>query len=197
MRLPAQFQPLLAEWRANPRLQVAGWLILGILLLYFALVFSDLQDEMASEYRAAQQRLQKMQSLSGQSFWLQRARDAHTTRLALEAGLEQADTLGLAQASMQTWLQQILSGYGGAVRISPGTPSRVKASQDSLWRIPMTIAGTLPPRDVLTILQQLESRKQLITIESSLMNTGANPTFTLTLQAYYRIQKPPVEGGGS
>jgi hypothetical protein len=176
-----------SELAANARLRVGVLAIAAIVLLYGWLLLLDWRDAAASEYAAQRQRLEKIQALAGQDYWLARATEAAELRAALEAQLPEADTLGLAQASVQSWARDLAAVHGDQVRIRGETP--VKVPGQALWRIPVTISGSLPAGSVLQLIQRIEQHSQLITIEQSSILNRANRTFSLTVVAFYRVRQ--------
>lgn len=181
------------ELAGNPRLRIGVLAIAAIVSLYGWLVLLDWRDAAAREYAAQRQRLEKIQALAGQDVWLERATQAAELRAALEAQLPEADTLGLAQASVQSWARDLAAVHGDQVRIRGETPVQVPGS--ALWRIPVTISGSLAAGSVLQLIQRIEQHSQLITIEQSSILNRANRTFSLTVVAFYRIEQEGADDG--
>lgn len=183
------------ELAGNPRLRLGLFVIAGILALYLWLLLRDGQAALAQEYRAERQRLARIVSLAGQEHWLARAEAARTLREALEAEIPSADTLGLAQASVQSWARDLGAAAGAEVRVQTEAPARVR-SGENLWRIPVNLSGALEPRQVLQLIQRIERQPNLTTIEQALILSRDNRTFSLTVVAFYRIPEEAADAPG-
>lgn len=176
------------ELADNPRLRLGAWLIVGILVLYLWLVLSDWQAAVQKDYLVQVQRLEKIRSLAGQDEWLQRAEQARALREALQAQIPEVATLGLAQASMQTFARDLVSASGASLRVQTEVPAEV-GEGSGLWRVPVVLSGGLSAPQVLQLIRGIESARNLVVIEEALILNRVNQTFSLTLVAYYRVQE--------
>lgn len=174
------------QFAANPRLRWGGLAIAAILVLYVWLLLSDWQAALARDYRQERQRLEKILSLAGQGHWLARAEAAGELRRVLEAEIPVIQTLGLAQASVQSWARDLSVAFGDGFRIQAGEATRAAAGED-LWRVPVTLSGSLDPRQAVQLMQRIESQANLATIEQALILNRSNRTFSLTVVVFYRI----------
>ncbi len=193
--LLAQFRE---EWQRNARLRAGLFIVIGILALYAYLLMGDLKAAWKEAYGEETVRLQKIHALSGQTVWLQRAEQAKALRETLEAQIPKAQTSGLAQAAFQTKLREIAAPYGEAVRLQVSAPS-ADDKLPGLWRVPATMDGNLPIRQVQQLLNDIESQPVLITIETLSISNRQNPRFNIAVQAYYRLPagNPPPSGGSN
>lgn len=183
----ARFAPLVAQIRANPRLQV-GVLAIGLLLLAgLWLALGDWRNALRAETAQVQDRAQRMQSLAGQDVWLERAEEAERIAQRLIAELPLADSPGLAQAALQSWLRDVVATTGTDARIGVEPPVRLDSPPGAL-RISATVAGSLPARQVQEIIRRIEGHTNLMTIESALIVSDVNHTYSITVHAYYRLR---------
>lgn len=173
------------ELAGNPRLRLGVLAIVGILMLYLWLLLLDWRTALAQEHRSQRQRLDKIVALAGQDQWLARAEAASRLRQALEAQITSAPTLGLAQASVQSWARDLGAAFSD-MRVQTEAPVQVGADP-GLWRIPVTLSGSLEPGQVLQLIQRIEQHSNLVTIEQALILNRSNRTFSLTVISYYRI----------
>jgi hypothetical protein len=179
--------PLAAQVRGNPRLQ-SGIIVIGLLLLaWIWIVLGDWRDALRSETSQVQSRALRMQSLAGQEVWHERATEAEQVEQRLIAELPFADSPGLAQAGLQSWLRDIVAPTGTDMRIGVEPPVRLETPPGAL-RITATVAGSLPGRQVQDIIRRIESHANLMTVESALIQSDVNQTYSITLHAYYRLR---------
>lgn len=187
-RVAVHLAPLLSELRVNRRLQ-AGLAMIGLLTIaWLWLVLGDWHQALVKETGQLQARAVRMQQLAGQEVWIERAEQARQLREGLVAELPQADSPGLAQASVQSWLREVIEGTGTEARIRVDTPVRMEQPTGAL-RIGATVSGSLPARQVLQLLRRIEGHTNLMTVESVLIRSDENQTYTLTLHAYYRLRQ--------
>lgn len=174
------------EWAGNRRLRLGVLLVGGILVFYLLLLMQDWRSALAQEYAGRTEHLYKMKSLAGQEEWLARARAANEVREALEAEIPEAATAGLAQASVQGWIRDVADAFGGDIRTQTLEPVPVEGQSD-IWRVPVTISGTLEPRLFVELLRRIESRSTLSVIEEAMVLNRANRTFSLIVVSYFRM----------
>ena len=187
-QLPAQMAPLVAQVRANPRLQV-GLASIGLLLLgWLFLVLGDAREAQVKAVVEARQHYFQVRQLSGQDAWTQRAADAVQLADALEAELPTAPSAGLAQATFQGWLKGITDTQATPIRVDLQPPVRLEAPNEDVVRISANVAGSMDPRRAVDLVHRFESGTALVTIpEISLLSDGANQTFSMTVQGFYRV----------
>lgn len=180
------------QWAGNRRLRLGVFAIAGILALYLFLVLQDWRAALAQEYGARTEHLYKMRALAGQDEWIERARVMAELREALEAEIPEATTPGLAQASVQGWVRDVVSAYGGdSVLVQPQDAVPVPG-RPGLWRVPVAISGPLHPDRYLDLVAGIERRQSLSVIEQARVLNRENKTFSMTVVAYFRI--PAQEG---
>lgn len=186
-RLQETIRKLRAEVAGNRRLAWGLAVIAAILVLQAFLMLLDLRATQAREYQSQVQKLGKMKSLAGEHAWVQRAEVAARLRRALEAEIPQAETAGVAQAQVLTWVRDAAVGTAAeGLRIQPGTPEQV-AAVPGVWRIPVTVAGGAPPAKAIELIRQVEQRRTLTTVAEANLLNKENKTFTLALVAYARV----------
>ncbi|GGZ70885.1 hypothetical protein GCM10008101_26560 [Lysobacter xinjiangensis] len=182
------------ELRQNARLRWGAVAIGAVLAFYAFLVLRDWRADLHARYIERRQYLRKVRALAGQTEWIEHAREAARARKALEAQLPVAGSQGLAQAAALTWVRQMAAVHGPAVQVQSQAAQPVDGSAD-LWRVPVSISGSLPPKAVLNLVQQIEKRPALSVIERSMVLNRENKTFELTVVSFVRIPGAGDESG--
>lgn len=174
------------EFAQNQRLRIGVLAIAAILAFYSFLVLNDLRTSLHDQYVERRQYLRKLRTVAVQKEWPARAEEMSRVREALEAEIPEFASASLAQASVQGWVGELAAVHGTAVRVQtqpaeaiPGTPG--------LWRVPMVVSGSLAPRAVINLIQQVEKRTSLSVIEEALILNRQNQTFQLTVVSYARV----------
>jgi hypothetical protein len=195
--LRKQLKPLLDQVQANPRLQAGLALAVLLVLGWLFLVLGDLRKAEVQRLEQARERYIQVRQLSGQQVWLQRAAAARQLVRKLEAEIPQAASPGLAQASFQGWLKPIVDGQGVPLRMDMQAPARVEA-QPGIVRISATVSGGMDPQRVWQMIHRIEAGAALATIPVlTVRSDGANKTFSLTVQGFYRVPAQQIAGDGT
>jgi hypothetical protein len=187
VKLPG-LDPFRAELARNPRLRV-GIVVIGALLLVYQLTgLSATRARLDADYAVKLAQLVRVQGISREDGWDRRASDIHAVRKALEAQIPDADSVGLAQATVQGWLRDTAGNLGPKLTVTMGTPVRVD-DRHPYWQIPAQINGPIAPSQALELIRQIESRKELVTVQSIRLTSGDTPSLALDVASYYRVTK--------
>lgn len=182
------------EWSRNARLRWGVAVIALVIGVWVFLVLRDWRDALAEEYLDRHAYLVKMQSLVGQDEWLERAEAAARIRAALEAEIPLADTIGIAQATVQTWARDLVAASGAELQVQAQAAQEVEG-HPGLFRVPVVISGGLQAPKVMELIRQVESYGSLAVIEESLIMNRQNETFSLTVVAYFQVQEGVADAG--
>lgn len=174
------------EFARNQRLRFGVLVMAAILAFYSFLVLRDWRAGLHDQYVERRQYLRKLKSLAGQNQWPVRAEQMSRVRKALEAEIPAFASQGLAQASAQTWARDLAAVHGSAVQVQ-SQPSQPVDGQPELWRVPVVLTGSLPPRAVVNLIQQIEKRGSLSVVEQALILNRENQTFQLTVVSFVRV----------
>lgn len=182
------------EWSRNARLRWGVAVIALVIGVWVFLVLRDWRDALAEEYLDRHAYLVKMQSLVGQDEWLERAEAAARIRAALEAEIPSVDTIGIAQATVQTWARDLVAASGAELQVQAQAAQEVDG-HPGLFRVPVVISGGLQAPKVMELIRQVESYGSLAVIEESLIMNRQNETFSLTVVAYFQVQEGVADAG--
>lgn len=175
---------LRAELADNLRLRYGIWLIVGILLLYFALVRNDRVQIAYAGYMAEANRLQRAAALLEREDWPQLLAAQRETHGRLEALLWQAESEGLAQAQLQSILQQMVETANlNNVLVRSGLSQPVPNLPD-VWRIQMRVSGGYAQGAELQLLYAIATHPQKFVVDR-LDITRSNSRLTLLVSAYF------------
>ena len=182
------------EWAANPRLRLGAIAIGVILAVYLLLVLQDLRASLQDHYAERTGYLAKLQALSGQEVWLERASEVARVRAALEAEIPPVATVGIAQATVQGWLREAAVAFSEDANIQAATPSRIAEDSD-IWRVPVVVSGKLDPARYVQLIGMIEKRPNLAVIGEAMILNRENGAFSLTVVSYYRVEGEVVDAG--
>lgn len=184
-----------SELLQNQRLRFGIVVIAAILALYAAVLLGNWRADLHARYVEHRQYLRKLRTLADENEWAARAEAMSRVRAGLEAQIPDVASVSLAQAGAQTWLRELAAVHGTAVQIQSQAPQPVE-DRPGLWRVPVVIGGALPPRAVLNIIQQIETRSTLAVIEEAMILNRDNRTFQLTVVSYFRVGKGGADAPG-
>ncbi len=179
---------LRAELARNPRLRVGIVLIGALLMVYQLAGLSATRARLDADYSAKLTQLARVQGISREDGWDQRASEIHAIRMALEAEIPDSDSIGLAQATVQGWLRDTAGNVGPKLTVTMGTPLPV-GNLHPYWTIPAQINGPIDPAQALELIRQIESRKELMTVQSIHLTTGEHAMLALDVTGYCRVNQ--------
>lgn len=205
------FAALRAELKANPRLRLGLWAILGIFWLYLLLLLRDELHHAAGEHLALAKKVARAQALASQTEWEQRIEPAWALQVELEGRLWQAGTLGLAQAAVQDWLNQAVQQDGLARPISSVAAQEEAASDKSftedqeqsmaadLWKVSAKLSFDFTPRKFYALMGRLYGADKQIVVESLSIRGAPVPRAEMVLSAHFQkpLASPPAENATS
>ncbi|WP_282276979.1 hypothetical protein [Stenotrophomonas sp. PS02297] len=188
MRLPVWLSPLIAQIRSNPRLQIGLGLIAAIVLLWVLMLLEDWRQARILILQASAHRLEQTHTLARQKGWGERAIRAAQMADMLKAEIPPAASHGMAQAEFQGWLRQLADTQPAQLRLDVQSPVQLEAPADMV-RVTATLSGSMSPSQVIQLISRIEGRQSLTTIPmATLRSDGANRSFSLTIQGFYRLQ---------
>lgn len=169
-------------------------LILAVLWLYLILLMREALDDSTREYRSTLNKLHKLQLITQQGDWTERLNAAKTLRAGMESALWRGDTLGLAHASFQDWLnQQMQQAAVSRPTISMGTGNvEVTGEQahsagiDDLWQVRAKLMFDFSPGSLNKLLGQIMSHTHHVAIESLHITKEPIPRVEIVALAYFQ-----------
>lgn len=185
---------LLSELKSNVRLRIAIALVFAVLWLYLILIMRDSLDRSTREYRSVSIKLGKLQSVIQQGDWTERLNAAKTLQAEMESTLWRGDTLGLARASFQDWLnQQMQRAAVSRPIISMGTANEEaigerarSADIDDLWKVRAKLVFDFNPESLNKLLRQMIANTHHVAIESLHITKEPIPRVELVASAYFQ-----------
>ena len=193
----------LSELKSNVRLRIAVALVFAVLWLYLILLMRETLDSSAREYRSASIKLGKLQSVTQQGDWTARLNAAKTLQAEMESALWRGDTLGLARASFQDWLNQQMQ-RAAVVRpvVSMGTGTEEAKSEraqaaglDDLWIVRAKLVFDFNPDSLNKLLGQLAGHTNLVVIESLRITKEPVARVEMVASAYFqKSDRLPLPG---
>lgn len=143
---------LVTQWQQTPRLRVGGMVVLLIIFFLGLDSLTNYKVEIEQDYIAVEKRHQKLQAIAGQS-WQKSAENTRALRIEFERNLWQAETKGLAQAKIQSWLNGKVKIDGLKTSVSSATEL---AESEQLWQVNIDIKGVMNWQQLIKLLGQVE-----------------------------------------
>ena len=193
----------LSELKSNARLRIAVALVFAVLWLYLILLMRDALDSSARQYRSASIKLARLQSVMQQGDWTERLNAAKTLQAGMENALWRGDTLGLARASFQDWLnQQVQRAAVSRPVISMGTgieeaigEQAQSAGIDDLWKVRAKLVFDFNPESLNKLLGQMMGHTHQVAIESLHITKEPIARVEIVASAYFQKSgRPPLPG---
>ena len=164
--MSAFIEKLRVEWQSSPLLRWGALGVVLILAVYVWLVLGDVNRELEQELAGNQGQQRRLASMQDENFWPERAQQVRNMRVQLESQFWQADTKGLAQANLQSWLDRLLRRMSVTnMKMQIEDPVDVEALE-SIWQVDVLIEGALEPARLLELLNEIETSSQLTVVNS-------------------------------
>ena len=158
-------RPLAAELAANARLRGGVWLILGILLVYCALVQSERLGAAHRDYAAGAGRLAKAEALLAGEDWPALLEAERETHQGLKSQFWRAETEGLAQAKLQDALAGVIEGLDlRDYRIQSGVSQPVP-ELPGVWRVQTRLDGKYRAGTEIQALHALAAHPKKVIVD--------------------------------
>lgn len=163
--LRRQWQLLSQEMANNQRLRLGAGLILVLVLVYIALVFDDLNSNLALRQQSLQQTQTELQEIESQQVWESRRVAESRYKDRMLESLWRSDSDGLAIASIQESLTDIAEAAGFTkLEINMGTPQPAK-SLKGIKVIRAKINAVYRSDQVLDFIYSIESHQPGLVFE--------------------------------
>lgn len=185
----------LAELKANPRLRWGLWGIVGVCWLYGILELRDDIQNKGDTYRALSKKTARIKEVATQEEWLSRRTDAQALRINMESRLWRENTIGLAQATFQDWLNQLTqqanlakAQLAVAAQEGEGIGGKDQAGAEStfgLWKVSAKLSFDFNPQSFYPLLTRIATHEKKLVMESLTIRSTPSPRVELLLVAYY------------
>jgi hypothetical protein len=187
-----------AEWRANARLRLGLWLVLGIVWLYALLWAADLVAARRAVARQGAEDLARLRAVAAQSSWPQRAGQARQQLEALQDMTWAEPERALAEAALQDWVtalagkagivvreRSLLRAESGAQReTEPGSAPRLAELPRAYATLRMRLAFEFSPATLAALLSELAQSPRWVRVDRlRVLQTGKPAIAELELGA--------------
>lgn len=200
MALTDSFSALLSGLKANPRLRLGLWLIVGIAWLYGLLLLRDEALHATSEHQTLAKKIARIQAQAAQSEWPERVEPAQALQLELESRLWRESTIGLAQAAFQDWLNQAVQQASltrpmvtVAAQEESATEKNAAGATETdhngnIWKVSAKLGFDFAPKSFYALMERLAGHDKQIVVETLIIRGAPTPRAEMVLVAYF--QKP-------
>lgn len=174
----------LGQWRSSLRFRLAIRLIGLLLMIYGVLVLADVRKALAEAESREFLHLERLQALTTQTEWPERAKLAQTELNRLESVFWSASSRGLAQATVQDRLERMGRDAGiEGLSVRAETPQISEVNSD-VSIVSAAIEGRFDPDSWLRLMVQLSRYETVLHIERmDVVNEGQRPRFNMIVRA--------------
>lgn len=177
----------LQELRTNVRLRLGLWLIAAIVGLYGILTLDDYRKKLVKDYQGQANHLMQLQSVINETQWGARIEQIRALKIPLEEKLWKTTSKGLAQASLQTWLDmQAKTAKLEIHRLTVEEPIETK-EKPVLWQVSAQMEGVFVSQGLETLLQTLSQHPQWVIVDRLDIQAPPNGRFTLVVTVYFQV----------
>ena len=168
------FEAAANEFKNSQRLRLGVAIIVAVLWCYGLLLLRDAQLASAQAYRTAAVKLARLQSIPQEGDWSKRLTDAKLLQSGVESRLWRGDTIGLANAAVQDFLNQQLQAVGAtrATVIMVNTGDETKNDDKptgvatDLWKVKAKLVFDFNSVSFNKLFRQFASHTSGVVVES-------------------------------
>ncbi len=159
-RLPLdELQQARDEWDSNQRLRLGLLAIWALFLLYLALVLSDEATAARGELSEMNQRLERLQSIHAQQYWLERAEQGEAALAELQSSFPEVSSSGRAEAQVRSMVEAAIKRTGNRkLRLNMQDARPLRDGQ--MWQVNAAVSGVVPGEVARDLLVDLETGAQ-------------------------------------
>lgn len=190
--LKAAWQRVRSELAANLRLRLGAWAVAFIVLFYAVLVQGDRVAAAYDEYADGADRFARAERLRGQGEWSELLAAEQERNEQLSALFWEAETQGLAEASLQAALQELLRPLEFRnMRIQSGVSQPV-LDVPGLWQIQAQVNAGYRQGAELQLLHKIATHPRKLVV-NRLDLVPQNRRLLLIVSAYFTGIPPASE----
>jgi hypothetical protein len=182
-------QDLLKELQSNTRLRIGIWLIMAIMIIYGLMLINDNLKLKQVEFQSTVKHFNQIKNVSEQKSWLKRRKKIKKILIELQDKLWGIDSKGLAQASLQNWIDE-------KIKMSEIEKPRVKvepaisvSKYENVWSCTAKLNGVFTSKSLEEFVYYISKSKTLMIVERLEMRKSKRPSFTLVFTAYFQSIK--------
>lgn len=177
-----------------------GWMLAalaGVIWLSLVLTLSDRIDVAEAKRNSVAADIARLKAMTSDNSWDQKAQEARALRVMLEGRLWKADTPGLAEASFEAWLRDVMKRRGIDVqqiqiaRVPLTTETNPNASADlltGLERMTAKVISSFRSRGTVEASADIAEYEKSVMIDRLVIRTGPNARMEMDVSTIIRRQ---------
>ena len=190
--LPRQeIEAVRARFDTEPGLRAGLWGVVLLVALQGLFMLGDARRDAGPEIQRLADRHARLEQVLAEADWTARAEAARAQREAIESDFLAAETLGLARAEFQGWLEQQIRKNGLELAALEMRPPVIFADLPGFQRIGATLQLEFDPHRLLRLLGALDDAAGWVSIDALTIDAGRGARMRLELHAIYRIAEEP------
>jgi hypothetical protein len=174
-------------------LLTAGAVIAVLIVLFGA---NSFLNDQTRDLRRVQSDLSNLSRQLSEGSWEDRRRQSDALRLALSERFWQAETAGLAEATLERWLRDRSEKYGvkpDTIRIqrsAVGSGTDDKVSLKGVQRMTAKVTMPFQPQAVVQILDEVARNDKIMIVDRLFIRSGRNPLVEIDFSTFIRLDEP-------
>jgi hypothetical protein len=195
--LKRELGALLASTKAqlanNLRLRLGAWLCLGIILLQPIWWLQETRNNLTAELTQLLEKEAKILRTSNEQEWFSREQQTNELKTHLFAKIAPADSLGIAQATLQNWLTEIsATAKLKNSRVTIDEPSSLDNIPNT-YRVSARLDAIFDEQGALTFLENLEQHPSFLVIERAELGQLGQTRMIIYVAAYFKLTTASAE----
>lgn len=193
----APWAQLREQWQESRLVRLGAWMSAALLTIYLLLAGFDAVDAMQERNRGLVVELARLKSLSKETEWPERGREAAGLKAAYETAVWADSDLALTEARLQDWLRTVTQRLG--LKVREITLVRTEATAKPLTTVPAgyvelhaRVSVELQRTAVFTLLAEMANQDRRIVVERIALRGQSQPgTAEIDLRVLARSGSKP------
>ena len=182
-----------AQLESNLRLRLGAWLCLGIILLQPVWWLQETRNSLTTELTQLLEKEAKITRTSNEQEWFLREQQTNALKEQLLAKIAAADSLGIAQATLQNWLTELSAEVNlKNSRVTIDEPSDLE-NIPNVYRVSARLDALFNEQSALAFLEKLEQHPSFLVIERAELGQLSQTRMIVYIAAYFKITTASAE----
>lgn len=196
-RLAMPAAQLIAELQTNRRAALGLLVIAALIALYGVMLLRGATERAIEAYGTEAAMLQRVTAVAQEKDWPLRATQSGAMLANMRQRLWTADSEGLAQADLQSWISTVGREIGLPIFDIRTEAAKVPNAPPDLWQITATITAQPSEPAVIALLERLAQPPHVTVVSRFHVRQQSGPMLELVLTGYARIASAAGAAGAA
>lgn len=172
---------------SEPRLRLTVWVASVLFLGTLIMGIDDRRSELAGQIQSLSDQYHRLESVLQEADWVSRERDSRARLTQVEQAFWSSESLGLARAEFQTWVERQAQFAQFDIANFSLQPAVELVGMPGWYRLSATVEGPRDPSSLAGFLGRLEGSERRVEV-NALMVSERSVRSRIDFNAIFQIQ---------